>query len=77
MKLNVIKTEPTFTPVRLEWVIETQRELDTMHSLFNYSPFCDAIGVDSDSIRTTLKQAGADTSTEQWHKFVSIMDRKK
>ncbi len=65
MKINKVAQSPTFKPITLEFVFESQEELDALLAVFNYSPICDAVDLVvknndmPDIIRNAARIAGA------------------
>lgn len=43
-----------FTPVSFETILETQREVNEMCAIFNYSPFSSSTVLDCVALRTVL-----------------------
>ncbi len=58
---SIHKHIPKFQPFKLEFTIETRREAEAFHNLFNYYPICKLLKVETnitgDKVRKALENA--------------------
>ena len=70
-----VRSEQKFTPVVLEITMESQREVDAWHCLFNFSRICDAMnhqGIDVTIIRDDIPaSAGAPCVFDQMRTYIA------
>ena len=79
MKANVINGKDNFTPVRLEILFESQKEVDTFYCIFNYVPITETLremgmlGVDK-NIRKALESLQNYSAT--WEPLTSGIEKR-
>lgn len=78
MKIKVTPDVPAFAPRTISFTVESQKELDSLYTLFNYAPIMREVlasgGHYFNEVATELRKAGA--NRDVFEKFSEAMRKK-